>query len=188
MAIRTNTLEFSGAGEWHRWLERNHDREREAWLVFYKKHTDRRTFTYSEALDEALCFGWIDSILRRIDEQRYMQRFTPRKRSSSWSQVNLDRAKRLISEGRMQEPGLERLCAAVPAPPRPKGPVVDVPPYIAAALRADTKATRHFNKLPPSQRRLCVRWIDSAKKGETKSRRLAEVLSLLRQGKRLGMK
>ncbi|MEW6366420.1 MAG: YdeI/OmpD-associated family protein [Acidobacteriota bacterium] len=186
--ITKNTLEFTRASDWRRWLERNHENEREVWLVFYKKHTGKNTFRYAEALDEALCFGWIDGILRRLDDDRYIQRFTPRRQGSSWSAVNIKKAERLVAEGRMREAGLVRFREAVQPAPRPRAGEVAMPRYIRDALRGDAKALENFKKLSPSQRSLYIRWVDAAKRAETRSRRLSEALSILRQGKPLGMK
>ena len=98
--------------EWRAWLERNHDAEIAVWLVFHKKHTGKPTISYDAAVGEALCFGWIDSIVKRIDEDRFARKFTPRKVNSKWSELNKDLAERMIREGRMAESGLVQINEA----------------------------------------------------------------------------
>ncbi|MFP3944469.1 MAG: YdeI/OmpD-associated family protein [Alphaproteobacteria bacterium] len=95
------------AHDWRDWLEENYGRCDEIWLVFYKKHTGKAAISYEEAVEEALCFGWIDSVKRRLDDERYAFRFTPRKPSSKWSPSNIRRVEKLIAEGRMTPAGLE---------------------------------------------------------------------------------
>jgi uncharacterized protein YdeI (YjbR/CyaY-like superfamily) len=186
-------LEVTDAAGWREWLATHHDREREIWLVFWKVHTGRRRVTYEEAVEEALCFGWIDSIVRRLDEERYAQKFTPRSDATKWSASNRARLRRLIAAGRMAAAGLARVCpevlASLASPaPAPDSREPELGPEVEAELRADGKAWQGFQLLPPSQRRLHVRWIMAAKRDETRRRRLAEVMGLLAQGKRLGLK
>lgn len=92
--------------EWRKWLVKNHLKESEIWVVYYKKHTNKLSIPYNDAVEEALCFGWIDSIEKRIDEECYAQRFSPRKAKSQWSESNIERMRRLIKEGRMTSAGL----------------------------------------------------------------------------------
>ena len=99
-------------GDWRTWLERNHDAQSEVWLVFYKKHTGKPTIPYDSAVEEALCFGWIDSIIKRVDNERYVRKFTPRKGRSIWSKLNKKRASKMIREGRMTEAGLKMIDEA----------------------------------------------------------------------------
>ena len=100
---------FRDRAAWRRWLERHHGEVGELWLAYYKKHAGKRSVTYPEALDEALCFGWIDGMVRSIDDERYMQRWTPRKNPKGWSAANLAHVRRLLAEGRMTEAGLRVL-------------------------------------------------------------------------------
>ena len=95
--------------EWRAWLEKNHSTKSEIWLLFYKQHTGKPCVSYDDALDEALCFGWVDSIVKRVDDERYLRKFTPRKNGSIWSEANKKRAERLIREGRMTQAGLARV-------------------------------------------------------------------------------
>lgn len=180
------TLEARTLAQWRAWLEKHHSSEREIWLVFHKQHTGVTGVSYKDALDEALCFGWIDSLVKRIDDDRYGRKFTPRKPDSVWSSINIRRYNELRKENRLTPAGLAR---------SPEGRrVVDalksnaVPVYIARAFRHDDKAWQSFLKLPPSQRRMYVAWIDSAKRNETKQRRLEQAMVKLRRSERLGLK
>lgn len=100
------TLYVKKRGEWRKWLEKNHQKESEIWLVYYKKHTKKPSIPYNDAVEEALCFGWIDSSEKRIDKERYAQRFTPRKPKSNWSESNKERVRKLIVQGKMTPAGL----------------------------------------------------------------------------------
>lgn len=177
--------------EWHAWLEQNHADQREVWLVFYKQHTAVPTLPYTDALDEALCFGWIDSIIQKIDGERYARKFTPRTNTARWSQVNLRRAAVLIAEGRMTDAGLRALGSAQPIPPqtpRARAQPFQVPPEVEQALKASPRAWENFLKLPPSHRRRYVGWALDAKREETRQKRLLEVIAVLEKDEPLGMK
>ena len=173
--------------EWRRWLAAHHGSASEIWLVFNKRHTGRPSVAYEDAVDEALCFGWIDSLIRRIDDDRYARKFTPRKADSRWSAINRKRYARLEASGRLMPAGLERPPTERSYDgPRPRSS--KLPRYIGEALTQRPKALGHFERLSPSHRRYIIGWIDSAKKRETKLRRLAEALRVLSAGKRLGLK
>jgi uncharacterized protein YdeI (YjbR/CyaY-like superfamily) len=173
--------------EWRAWLDEHHDSEAEVWLVFYKHHTGERTIAYEDALDEALCFGWIDSLIKRLDDARYARKFTPRKADSRWSAINRERYAALEKSGRLSPAGRKRPPTDRAYDPRAR--VTDtVPRYVQAALRKRPAAWRFFEALAPSHRREYVRWIDSAKLEETRTRRLAAAIKLLTAGKQLGLK
>ena len=177
---------FATRKSWHAWLKKNHDKEQELWLIFYKKHTGKPTVSYNDSMEDALCFGWIDGIVQRIDEDRYAQRFTPRRPGSAWSQSNLARMKKL------QELGLLSAAAIVPTPGTKVVPSrefeLPVPDELQAALRKNTKARGFFQSLAPSYHRFYVRWISSAKQEQTRLRRVKEAVALLAAGKKLPMK
>ena len=181
------TLDVRSRREWRRWLKENHDSTSEIWLVFHKLHTGVPSLGYDDAVEEALCFGWIDSIVRRLDDARYARKFTPRKADSKWSTINRRRYADLASRGLLAAPGLKR-------PPTgrsgdaPRRTVWPLPLYMEEALKANPRAWKHFEQLAPSYRRMYIGWIDSAKRDETKQKRLREALSLLAAGKKLGLK
>jgi len=186
--VTTKTLEAASAGEWRRWLAGHHRSESEVWLIFYKAHTGRASISYGDALDEALCVGWIDSLVKRLDDDRYARKFTPRKVDSRWSMVNRKRYEALKAAGRLRPAGVERAPTdRYPVAPPPSVPL-EVPRYIRDALSTHPAAQREFEKLPPSHCRHYVGWIDSAKRVETKTRRLTEAIRLLKLGKRLELK
>jgi len=175
---------------WRAWLAAHHDREKEIWLVYNKRHTGAPRVEYDDAVEEALCFGWIDSIVRTIDADRYAQKFTPRKAKSKWSELNRRRFAKMVREGKMTPAGLAK------SPPQDENGATknkpsagdSVPGYIEEALRANGVAWANFSNLAPSYRRLYVGWIENAKKEETRRKRLAEAVSLLEQNKKLGLK
>jgi uncharacterized protein YdeI (YjbR/CyaY-like superfamily) len=188
--VRSKTLKTLDARtpeQWRRWLAAHHDSESEVWLVFHRRHTGRASIAYEDALDEALCFGWVDSLIKRLDDGRYARKFTPRRADSIWSTANRKRYAQLKVSGRLMPAGLNRAPTdrrydvRRPLPSR-------VPQYIQDALRKRPKAWRSFESLAPSHRRRYVAWIDFAKQQETKMRRLQEAIRLLAAGKKLGLK
>lgn len=178
--------------EWRDWLEKNHNTERLVWLIFYKRQTGRRSIPYDDAVDEALCFGWIDSIIKKINEEKYVRKFTPRKAKSRWSQLNRKRAEAMMREGRMTEAGLTKIKEAQntgewfkTTPPRQ---TLKTPQFMVEALTRNKKAFNNFNNLAPSYKRQFIGWITSAQRVETQKKRLAEAIELLEKNEKLSMK
>ena len=155
--------------------------------MFHKRHTGVASVQYDDAVEEALCYGWIDSLVRRLDDARYARKFTPRREDSRWSTVNRRRYADLESRGLLAKAGLER-APTTRSGDAPRPSVSALPPYIAEALKTVPRAWQYFNQLAPSYQRGYIGWIDSAKREETKERRLREALSLLASGKKLGLK
>ena len=184
---KRKTLDLQTREQWRAWLGQYHDAETEIWLVFHKRHTGRTSIGYNDAVEEALCFGWIDSIIRRLDDDRYARKFTPRKPDSKWSTANRRRYAVLKARGQLAPPGLKRAPTARSGDaPLPSASAV--PRYIERALRSSPSAWKYFEQLAPSYRRMYIAWIDSAKRPETKERRLREALGLLAAGRKLGLK
>jgi uncharacterized protein YdeI (YjbR/CyaY-like superfamily) len=187
------TVYIATRNKWRNWLTEYHDREEKGiWLVFYKKATKKPTLEYEEAIEEALSFDWIDSIIKKIDEEKYARKFTPRRAGSVWSQLNKKRADKMIKQGRMTKMGLAKIKEAKKTglwdkDPRPKISL-DVPEELTAALAKNKKAKENFNKLALTYRRHYIMWIAAAKRAETKKRRIAESIALLERGKKLGLK
>ena len=178
------------ADQWRKWLDEHHASESEVWLVFYKRHTGVATVDYKDALDEALCVGWVDSLVKRLDDRRYALKFTPRRADSRWSEANRKRYAELKARGRLRPAGIKLPPTDRgygPRPPRLSMPA-KLPPYIQTALRNHPKAWRQFEALTPSQRRRYFAWIESAKREETRLRRLKEAIRLLARGEVLGLK
>jgi uncharacterized protein YdeI (YjbR/CyaY-like superfamily) len=160
------------------------------WLIFYKRHTGVASIAYLDALDEALCFGWVDSLVNRLDDSRYARKFTPRKPDSRWSVINRERYAALKASARLKPGGINRAPtdrSYGPRPPRFQMPR-PLPRYIQTALRKQPAAWRYFQTLAPSHQRRYIGWIETAKREETKSRRLLEAIRLLAAGKPLGLK
>jgi len=173
---RMHPVFFATPGEFRTWLARHHESERELWVGFYKKGTGRPSITWPEAVDEALCFGWIDGIRKSIDAESYTNRFTPRKPTSNWSEVNTRRMQELIAAGRVKPAGLR----AFEARTSEKSGVYSFeqrqnPAFAPGALqsfKAHADAWRFFQAQPPGYRRLVTWWVVSAKQEATRARRL----------------
>ena len=184
-------LHVTDREEWRAWLEKNHDVEKEIWLIYYKKHTGKPRIPYDDAVEEAICYGWIDSTVKRLDDEKYMQKYTPRKAKSIWSELNKTRARKMIKAGRMTETGLERIREAKrsgewkkarssPSPDR-------LPLDLKQALAANKKAEANFENLAPSYRKQFIWWITSAKRGETRQKRIKKTVSMAVENKKPGM-
>jgi uncharacterized protein YdeI (YjbR/CyaY-like superfamily) len=180
---------FSSPAEFRRWLQRHHASARELWVGFHKKATGRQTITWAQAVDEALCFGWIDGVRKSVDGDRYANRFTPRRRGSTWSLVNTRRAQELIAEGRMRPAGLRAFEARDPARSglysfeRANAALT---PDAEARFRAETAAWQFFQAQPPGYRRTVLHWVTSARQQETRDRRLDILIRDCRNGERIG--
>jgi uncharacterized protein YdeI (YjbR/CyaY-like superfamily) len=172
-------LECQTRSEWRTWLRRNHASVSEIWLVFRKGGVV--ALAYEDAICEALCWGWVDSLVKRLDDERYARKFTPRKPDSRWSTINKRRYEKMRGQGLLQQPGLDR-------PPTDRSGdaprVTGVPTYIQAALRP---IWSQWERLAPSCKRQYVAWVDSAKRDETKQKRLAEATRMIAAGKKLGL-
>ena len=189
---KTEELHFVVRRDWRSWLEKNHETKKEAWLIFCKKHTGKPNISYDEAVEEAICLGWIDSIAKRIDDEKFTRKFTPRKPNSNWAESNKKRATKMISERKMTRAGLESVMQAKNrggwnrAHPVRKGLVI--PGYFERALKSNEKASNSFNRLGASYKRQYIGWVNSTKKEETRKRRLTEVIRVLEKGEKLGTK
>lgn len=168
---------------WRAWLAEHHASAREVWLVYYKPHAHQPTLSYADSLDEALCFGWIDSLIRRIDEDSYARLFTPRVNREKWSAANRKRVRELIAAGRMTPAGTAVLPADLDAEPiqRPHPEREELPEFIRQALEQTGGLRAKFDALPPSTRRAYLNYILDAKRDETRQKRLALILENLAQ-------
>jgi uncharacterized protein YdeI (YjbR/CyaY-like superfamily) len=175
---------FLNRENWRAWLEVNHASANELWLILYKKHTKKSSIRLDEAVEEALCFGWIDGKLRRIDDEKHEIRFTPRKMGSTWSETNINRVKRLIKEDRMTSVGLKKYRDGM-RDPRMKllRKDFEIPQFIVAALKRNKRAWDAFDKLAPSRKQQIVWWIATAKREETREKRIKETIRRSLTGK-----
>jgi len=180
---------FPSAAAFRAWLDQNHATAPELWVGLYKKHVARRGLTYAEAVLEALCFGWIDSVMRRIDDESHMQRFTPRKPGSVWSNINVAHVERLTREGRMAPAGLAAFAARSAAKTgiysfERAQPAV-LPPALLRAFKANAAAWKFFSAQPPGYRRVTTHHVASAKQEATRRRRLEKLIAASAAGRRL---
>ena len=170
---------FASPQEWRAWLETHHADAHEVLVGFYKKHTGRQGMTWAQAVDEALCFGWIDTVVRRVDDDRHYQRFTPRKPKSTWSAVNIANVERLTAEGRMAPAGLRAYAARTEEKSRIyafEQDDVELPPEALARLRENEAAWAFWQSRPAGYRRIAAWWVVSAKRADTRQRRLATLI------------
>jgi uncharacterized protein YdeI (YjbR/CyaY-like superfamily) len=178
--------------DWRDWLSRNHNKESGLWLVFFKKHTGKPTLEYDEAVEEALCFGWIDSIIKKLDDEKYARKFTPRKTNSRWSKLNKLRVNRMIEQGHMTKFGLAKVKAAKKSGlwDKTDRPQVhcEVPEELKQALENNGRAKAFFEQLAPTYQKQYIGWVQVAKRQETKDQRVKESIALMEQGKKLGLK
>jgi uncharacterized protein YdeI (YjbR/CyaY-like superfamily) len=179
-------LDVRTRAQWRAWLGKHHASSRGVWMVFHKTHTDVKSMPYEDFVREALCFGWIDSLVKRLDDDRFAIKVTPRKTTSKWSDLNRRRWTELKTEGLLTPAGLAAAPTENTYAPKPKIP--ELPGYIAKAIKADPKAWSFFQTLPPRERRNFVVWIHIAKKPETRERRIAESIERLAAGQKLGLK
>lgn len=187
-----NSLHFENRQQWREWLQENHDKEAELWLIFYKKHTGQESIPYEDSVEEALCFGWIDSIIKKIDEDKHARKFTPRKDTNKWSLVNKKRMLKVIKEGRMTEIGLSKidpseLDEGKITKESSKQKELTIPDYIEEAFRSNEQVWENFENLAFSHRRNFVGWISEAKREETRKKRIGEAVEMLKRGKKLGI-
>ncbi len=175
--------------EWRRWLARNHDTATEIWLVYYKKGSGRPRIPYNHAVEEALCYGWIDSIVKAIDARRYAQRFSPRTPTSSLSPMNRERVRRLIAAKRMTRHGLARIAHVFDHRKDTKKHVTwRVPADVLRALKRDPTIWKNFQRFPESYKRIRIGWIAGARRRrEAFAQRLRYFLKMTAQNKRFGM-
>lgn len=179
---------FKTPAAFRTWLEKHHASATELWLGMYKKASGKQSITYKEALDEALCFGWIDGIRKTLDADAFVQRFTPRKAKSYWSAVNTKRAQELIKAKRMAAPGLRAFEARDAAETKRYTFERESAAFSAAQLKtfkANKAAWQFFEAQPPYYRKLATLFVTDAKKEETRRARLERVIALSAAGKRL---
>lgn len=178
---------FADAAAFRAWLEANHDRAAELWIGYYRKGVPKTAMTYSEAVEEALCFGWIDGKARRIDDEVTGQRFTPRRKRSNWSAINIAKIAELSAAGRMHPAGLR---AFEERDRRRDGsysyerPAATLPPEWEARFSADARAWATWQSETPSYRRTATHWVMSAKRAETRERRLTSLITDSAAGRR----
>lgn len=175
------TLYVKNRDDWRKWLEKNHQSEKEIWLIYCKKHTNKPRIPYNDAVEEALCFGWIDSTVKRVDEDRTAQRFTPRRKGSSLSEPNRQRIKKLIKQNKMTDFGLEVV----------KDQLNDefiFPKDIIDVLKQDSVTWKNFQNFPLDYKKIRMAFIEGARKRpEEFKRRLNNFLKMTAKNKKYGL-
>ncbi|MFC1919122.1 YdeI family protein [Chloroflexota bacterium] len=184
-------LNFKDKQIWRNWLEQNHDKEKEAWLVIFKKHSKKTGLRYDGALEEALCFGWIDGKMRSIDEERFILRYSPRKAKSVWSMINKDKAELLIAQGRMTAAGLAKVEEA-----KKNGYWYTaytnkirevIPSDLKKALMENSTAWNNFEGFANNYQNMYIGWVSCAKTDETRKKRIMEVVKRSALNKKAGI-
>lgn len=195
----TETLYVKNRKAWRAWLEKNGTSKKEIWLIYYKKHTGKSRIPYDDAVEEAICFGWIDSTVKRIDEEKYCQRYTPRNFKSVWSDLNVMRVKKMLDAGQFTPAGLEKIPSEVMKAAKsgnietfgkegqiiPK--VLEPPKELLEALAANKIAQKNWNNFTQSRRKQIIWWIDDAKRADTRERRIAKAVQLAEENVRTAM-
>jgi uncharacterized protein YdeI (YjbR/CyaY-like superfamily) len=184
-----SALSFKNRDEWRKWLEKNYRKEKEVWLVHYKKHVGKIGIQLEEAVEEALCFGWIDGKLRKVDKERFILRYSPRKANSVWSKLNRERVERLVKSGKMTAAGLSVIEEA-----KKRGSWNQaytnlkrdrIPSNLRKALAEDKKALDNFQRFANSYRNMYIQWVKSAKTGKTRRERIEKVVKHASHNKKL---
>jgi uncharacterized protein YdeI (YjbR/CyaY-like superfamily) len=180
------TVDLRTRQQWRAWLAKHHASSPGIWLVRHKQHSGVTSMSLDDVVREALCFGWIDSLIKRLDDDRYAIKVTPRKPTSKWSDLNRRRWNELKAAGQLEAPGLAAAPSGNTYAPRPSVP--ELPSYLAKAIKTNTKAWQFFRTLARTHRRDFVVWIHIAKRPETREKRIREAIALLAAGKKLGLK
>lgn len=185
MKMPDRCLTFASRDEWRAWLEEHHATEQEAWLLHLKKAVARASLTYEEAVEEALCFGWIDGLLKSIDGETYALRYSPRRPRSIWSESNKRRVERLISEGRMTAAGLEKVAEARESgeweAATAREDVDAIPADLAQELERNG-AREAFDSWPASRKKQYLFWVSSARRAETRRKRIQAIVEMATTG------
>jgi len=183
---KTVSITMKDRAAWRSWLSENHENKKEIWLVYAKRQSDMDSVSYDEAVEEAICFGWIDGQVRTIDDDRFMQRFSPRTKKSRWSELNIARAKKMIGAGLMTDAGRaifeeamqqDRIVPALSS--------YSIPDELDAALVSSPVALKNFQNMAPTHRLMYAAWVSTAKRPETRLKRAEKCIELLTENKRL---
>ena len=190
-------LYFRNKEEFRNWLNKNHNKSPGIWVIFYKKHINIDSIKYNELLEEVLCFGWIDSLIKKIDDDKYARKITPRTDTRKWSELNKKKVLELIKVGKMTPAGLNKIdnylkTGKVDWPDNKseisKSKEINIPDFIIEELARNEPALMNFNKLATTYKRHYILWITNARKEDTIRSRLKESIGLLKENKKLGLK
>ncbi len=180
------TLYVVDRKEWRSWLAENHNKKKDIWLIYYRKSSGKKRIPYNDAVEEALCYGWIDSILKRIDEERFAQRFSPRRSKSNLSEMNKERIRLLVNQKKMKPVGLTAIQHVSFDPT--KNQKLKIAPDILKSLKEDKNTWENFQKFPESYKRIRIAWIEEARtRPEFFKKRLRYFLKMTAKNKKYGM-
>ena len=185
MGEESNPIFFETPSELRAWFEKHHDLENELWVGYYKKGTKRPTITWSESVDEALCFGWIDGVRKSVDEIRYKIRFSPRKPASIWSKINIEKIEKLTAEGKMTKAGLEKVKQAKESGSWDSAyrlkETMEIPADLEAALKKNPKAWENFQHYSNSNKFIFIRRVDKVKGAELRAEKIKRAVELIKK-------
>ena len=176
------TLDVATAAAWHSWLDKHHLAKTEIWLVFHRQGSSTPSISYGDALDEALAYGWIDSLIRKLDDEKYARKFTPRKPWSIWSSLNINHVNRLKKEGRMTKWGLEaftKRTGKISQMEKINAEGAKVPSDLTEALKKNKTAWNNFQTFAPGHKKRYLIWISGAKRSETRKKRIDKAVALI---------
>lgn len=184
-------LYFENRFLWREWLIANHNNSEGIWMVYYKKQSKKKSISYGEAVEEALCFGWIDSRIKSIDNERYMQKYTPRRKNSLWSKVNRERVEKMIQEGKMTAFGMAKVEEAKKNGQWEKAYGArlkpEMPEDLRKALQKNEKAFYNFQNFPASSQTTYIYWLNSAKRPETREKRINNIVQFAFENRKPGI-
>jgi uncharacterized protein YdeI (YjbR/CyaY-like superfamily) len=182
----TRTFHAPDRQTWRLWLEQHHASEQDVWLIYSRAGSGEDSVSYEESVEEALCFGWVDSLIQKIDDTRYARKFTPRRAGSNWSETNRRRLAKVLAEGRMTPAGMAKVGTALE--PIPASAHEDsLPAWLAEGLHSSPLAWENFSRLPRSHQKRYIAWLSSAKKDETRQKNLSKAIEMLERNQRLEM-
>jgi len=188
---------FKNRDEFRKWLKINHEISNGIWILFYRKHINKENISYNEMLEEALCFGWIDSLIKKVDSDTYARKITPRTDTKKWSELNKQKVEELIKANKMTQAGLNkiepylrtgRVVWEIKKPDPKNKRSISIPDFILEEFSKNEPALRNFEGLAQTYKRHYIRWITSVKKEEALQKRLKESIELLKNNKKLGLR
>ena len=186
-----DTLYITDRNDWRNWLKINHESVNEIWLIYYKKDTGKKRIPYNDAVEEALCFGWIDTTVRKVDDEIYIQKYLPRKKNSKLSEINKKRAEKMISEGKMTQAGQEKIDSAKKngnwENAYGKKEKQEIPDDLLKALSKNEKALTNFLNFAKGYQNTYIYWLNDAKKTETRIRRMNKIIERASKNLKPGM-
>jgi uncharacterized protein YdeI (YjbR/CyaY-like superfamily) len=184
----TRTFHAPDRPAWRLWLEQHHATEQDVWLIYTRPGSGETSVSYEESVEEALCFGWVDSLIQKIDARHYARKFTPRRPGSNWSDTNKRRLAKVLAEGRMTPAGMAKVGTALDEMPTPAREEADnLPTWLVEGMQASPMARENFSRLPRSHQRRYIAWLSSAKKEETRQKNLRKAIEMLERNQRLEM-